>query len=185
MIEVLLAALGLILFFIFLTLSLKVRLLLVLVCSVPQLYLVQLGGADVPLAFLLPALLLPEFLKNANRFLAKPAILSLIGLICISTMSLVWSEDKSMGIRDIAYLIEFIVIANAVYVLGITNKWALYKVINAMLFVICLQAVTVIIFRLNETLELSIVLSPVSKYLMGMNTLQGLLDGAINDETPA
>jgi len=51
MIEVLLAALGLILFFIFLTLSLKVRLLLVLVCSVPQLYLVQLGGADVPLAF--------------------------------------------------------------------------------------------------------------------------------------
>ncbi|MFL4292974.1 O-antigen ligase family protein [Enterobacter asburiae] len=181
MIEVLLAALGLILFFIFLTLSLKVRLLLVLVCSVPQLYLVQLGGADVPLAFLLPALLLPEFLKNANRFLAKPAILSLIGLICISTMSLAWSEDKSMGIRDIAYLIEFIVIANAVYVLGITNKWALYKVINAMLFVICLQAVTVIIFRLNETLELSIVLSPVSKYLMGMNTLQGLLDGARNN----
>lgn len=181
MIEVILAAFGFVIYVFSLALPLHIRLLFVLVCSVPQLYLVQLGGADVPLAFLLPALLVPEFLKNANQFLARPAILALVGLICISIVSLLWSVEVSMGIRDIAYLIEFIVIANAVYVLATKNKLMLYRIINALLFVICLQAITIIIFRLNEALELSIVLSPVSKYLMGMNTLQGLLDGARNN----
>ncbi|MGR5946168.1 O-antigen ligase family protein [Enterobacter sp. C4G1] len=181
MIEVLLAALGLIFFFVFLALPLHIRLLLVLVCSVPQLYLVQLGGADVPLAFLIPALLLPEFIINANRFLAKPTNIALMGLICISTLSLAWSVEKSMGIRDIAYLTEFIVISNAIYVLALKDRIALYKTINVMIFFICLQAITVIIFRLNESLELAIVLSPVSKFTMGMNTLQGLLDGVRNN----
>ncbi|BDK83273.1 hypothetical protein FJMB80182_31230 [Enterobacter hormaechei] len=60
---------------------------MVLVCSIPQLYLVQLGGADVPMAFLLPALLLPEFIINANRFLAKATNIMLLGLILISTLS--------------------------------------------------------------------------------------------------
>lgn len=182
MIEVLLAAIvGLIFFFVFLALPLRIRLLMVLVCSIPQLYLVQLGGADVPMAFLLPALLLPEFIINANRFLAKATNIMLLGLIIISAVSLAWSVEKSMGIRDIAYLCEFIVISNAVYVLAVKDRVALYKTINVMLFFVCLQAITVIIFRFNESLELAVVLSPVSKYTMGMNTLQSLLDGARNN----
>lgn len=109
MLEVLLAAIvGLIFFFVFLALHLRIRLLMVLVCSIPQLYLVQLGGADVPMAFLLPALLLPEFIINANRFLAKATNIMLLGLILISTLSLAWSVEKSMGIRDIAYLCELV-----------------------------------------------------------------------------
>lgn len=182
MLEVLLAAIvGLIFFFVFLALHLRIRLLMVLVCSIPQLYLVQLGGADVPMAFLLPALLLPEFIINANRFLAKATNIMLLGLILISTLSLAWSVEKSMGIRDIAYLCEFIVISNAVYVLAVKDRVALYKTINVMLFFVCLQAITVIIFRFNESLELAVVLSPISKYTMGMNTLQSLLDGARNN----
>lgn len=182
MLEVLLAAIvGLIFFFVFLALPLRIRLLMVLVCSIPQLYLVQLGGADVPMAFLLPALLLPEFIINANRFLAKATNIMLLGLIIISAVSLAWSVEKSMGIRDIAYLCEFIVISNAVYVLAVKDRVALYKTINVMLFFVCLQAITVIIFRFNESLELAVVLSPVSKYTMGMNTLQSLLDGARNN----
>ncbi|MEB6644230.1 MULTISPECIES: O-antigen ligase family protein [Enterobacter] len=182
MIEVLLAAVvGLLVCFVFLALSLRTRLLLVLVCSIPQLYLVQLSGADVPLAFLLPAILLPEFIINANRFLGKPANVMLLGLIGISLLSLAWSVEKSMGIRDIAYLCEFIVISNAIYVLALKDRIALYKIINLMLFFVCLQAITVIIFRFNESLELAVILSPVSKFTMGMNTLQGLLDGARNN----
>ena len=182
MIEVLLAAVvGLLVYFVFLALSLRTRLLLVLVCSIPQLYLVQLSGADVPLAFLLPAILLPEFIINANRFLGKPANVMLLGLIGISLLSLAWSVEKSMGIRDIAYLCEFIVISNAIYVLALKDRIALYKIINLMLFFVCLQAITVIIFRFNESLELAVILSPVSKFTMGMNTLQGLLDGARNN----
>lgn len=155
MIEVLLAAVvGLLVYFVFLALSLRTRLLLVLVCSIPQLYLVQLSGADVPLAFLLPAILLPEFIINANRFLGKPANVMLLGLIGISLLSLAWSVEKSMGIRDIAYLCEFIVISNAIYVLALKDRIALYKIINLMLFFVCLQAITVIIFRFNESLEL-------------------------------
>ncbi|UZQ66266.1 hypothetical protein OQE50_15080 [Enterobacter kobei] len=131
MIEVLLAAVvGLLVYFVFLALSLRTRLLLVLVCSIPQLYLVQLSGADVPLAFLLPAILLPEFIINANRFLGKPANVMLLGLIGISLLSLAWSVEKSMGIRDIAYLCEFIVISNAIYVLALKDRIALYKIIK-------------------------------------------------------
>ncbi|WP_226570982.1 O-antigen ligase family protein [Mangrovibacter yixingensis] len=181
MIEVLLGILGAILFFLCLALPLQHRLLLVLVCTVPQLYLVQVGGSDVPLAFLLPALILPEFFKSANVFLAKPTSISLILLIGISIVSLYWSVEKSMGIRDIAYYIEFIVISSAVYYLAIYNKNSLYKVINIMLFAVCLQAVTIIIFRLDEQLELSIVLSPISNYLMGPNVLSGLLNGVRNN----
>lgn len=182
MLEVLLAAVvGLIFLLLFLALPLRIRLLLVLVCSIPQLYLVQLGGADVPLAFLFPALLLPEFVINANRFLAKPTNIMLLGLILISALSLAWSVEKSMGIRDIAYLCEFIVISNAVYVLALKDRIVLYKTINVMLFFVCIQAITVIIFRFNESLELAVILSPVSKYTMGMNTLQSLLDGARNN----
>ncbi|MFP2375333.1 O-antigen ligase family protein [Enterobacter ludwigii] len=182
MLEVLLAAVvGLIFLLLFLALPLRIRLLLVLVCSIPQFYLVQLGGADVPLAFLFPALLLPEFVINANRFLAKPTNIMLLGLILISALSLAWSVEKSMGIRDIAYLCEFIVISNAVYVLALKDRIVLYKTINVMLFFVCIQAITVIIFRFNESLELAVILSPVSKYTMGMNTLQSLLDGARNN----
>jgi O-antigen ligase len=182
MLEVLLAAVvGLIFLLLFLALPLRIRLLLVLVCSIPQLYLVQLGGADVPLAFLFPALLLPVFVINANRFLAKPTNIMLLGLILISALSLAWSVEKSMGIRDIAYLCEFIVISNAVYVLALKDRIVLYKTINVMLFFVCIQAITVIIFRFNESLELAVILSPVSKYTMGMNTLQSLLDGARNN----
>ncbi|MEZ2583146.1 O-antigen ligase family protein [Kluyvera intermedia] len=179
--EVLLAALGLILFLTFLSLPLRIRLLLVLVCSIPQLYLVQLGGADVPMAFLLPALLLPEFFTNANRFLVKPTNLTLLGLVAISSLSLAWSVEKSMGIRDIAYLCEFIIISNAVYVLALRDRISLYKTINVMLFFICIQAVTVIIFRFNDELKLDVILSSISKFTMGMNTLEGLLDGARNN----
>lgn len=179
--EVLLAALGLILFLTFLSLPLRIRLLLVLVCSIPQLYLVQLGGADVPMAFLLPALLLPEFFTNANRFLVKPTNLTLLGLVAISSLSLAWSVEKSMGIRDIAYLCEFIIISNAVYVLALRDRISLYNTINVMLFFICIQAVTVIIFRFNDELKLDVILSSISKFTMGMNTLEGLLDGARNN----
>lgn len=87
MIEVLLAAVvGLLVYFVFLALSLRTRLLLVLVCSIRS-STVQLSGADVPLAFLLPAILLPEFIINANRFLGKPANVMLLGLIGISLLS--------------------------------------------------------------------------------------------------
>lgn len=181
MIEVFLAVIGLLVFVIFLVLPLHSRLLIVLVCSVPQLYLIQISGADVPLAFLLPAILLPEFLRNANRFLAKPMNLCLLVLVLVSAISLTWSSDKSMGIRDIAYLVEFLIISCAVYSMAREDRYVLYKIINLMLIVVCLQAITIILFRLNETLELSIVLSPVSKYFMGGNTLEGLLEGARNN----
>lgn len=181
MFEIFIAVIVLIFYFGMLSLHLRTRLLLVLVCSIPQLYLIQIGGADVPLAFLIPALLLPEFLINLSRFLAKPTILILVGLIVISSFSLTWSVEKSIGIRDIAYLCEFIVISNAVYMLALKDRVALYRTINVMLFIICLQAITVMIFRFNESLELAIILSPMSKYTMGMNTLQGLLDGARNN----
>lgn len=181
MIEVLLAGIGALLFFMFLALPLRIRLLMVLVSSVPQLYLVQIGGADVSLAFLLPMLLLPEFIKNANNFLAKPPILALVVLIICSIVSLLWSEAKSAGIRDIAYYLEFIIIANAVYVLAQSRENELYHITNIMLFFICLQAITIIWFRFNEALELSIVLSDISKYTMGSNTLTALLEGVRNN----
>jgi len=181
MVEVLLAGIGVLLFFMCLALPLRHRLLMVLVSSVPQIYLIQIAGADVSLAFLLPILLLPEFIKNANIFLAKLPILAVLVLICCSIISLLWSGAKSAGIRDIAYYIEFIVIANAVYVLARTRESELYKITNVMLFFVCLQAVTIVLFRLNETLELSIVLSPISKYTMGNNTLTALLEGVRNN----
>ena len=94
MFEIFIAVIVLIFYFVLLSLHLRTRLLLVLACSIPQLYLVQIGGADVPLAFLIPALLLPEFLINLSRFLAKPTILILVGLIVISSFSLTWSVEK-------------------------------------------------------------------------------------------
>lgn len=88
MIEVLLAAVvGLLVYFVFLALSLRTRLLLVLVCSIPQLYLGAIKWGGCPAGFSLPAILLPEFIINANRFLGKPANVMLLGLIGISLLS--------------------------------------------------------------------------------------------------
>lgn len=179
--EILLSVVGFFVFFILLAQPLKYRLLLVLTCTVPQLYLIQISGSDVPVAFLLPMLLLPEFIKNANFFLARPTSLALLGLILISMVSLYWSLEKGIGIRDVAYLVEFLIITNAVCCLYQHNAYATYKIVNSMLFIICLQAVSVIVFRLNEQLELSVILSPLSNYLMGPNTLGSLLDGARNN----
>jgi len=181
MIEAMLVIPGVIIYLLCLTLPLPYRLLAVLVCSVPQLYFFQLNGADIPLAFLLSLLLIPEFFIVANRFLAKTTNFSLLALVCMSAISLFWSTSPSMGLRDIAYFVEFIILSAAVYKLALTNLRALYKIINFTLIIICLQAVTIILFRLNPELELSIVLSPISKYFMGENTLNGLLNGDRNN----
>lgn len=181
MIEVIFGILGILIYLLCLTLPLQHRLLLVLACSVPQLYLFQINGTDIPIAFMCAMLLLPEFFFVANRFLAKMTNLTLLTLIFVSLISLLWSPIKSIGFRDIAYLIEFLIISAAVFRLALLDVHALYKVINITLLFICLQAFTIILFRLNEKLEVAIVLSPISRYFLGGNTLDGLLNGVRNN----
>lgn len=162
-------------------LPLRYRFLLVLICSVPQLYIIQINGSDVSSALLLSVLLFPEMFKRNNILLNNGVIISLALLILITTVSLLWAINISMGFREIAYLIQFVIILNSAFVLANLDRIFLYRTINVFLFVVCLQSLTIIFFRLDENLKLSLILSPLSDFFLGHNTLNALLTGIRNN----
>lgn len=164
----------------FLFIPLQFRLFSVLILSVPQLYVLPVG-VDISIAFLLPFLLVPDFLIISKRFVAKPLTLITFLLIIVSSISLLWSTRIVIGLRDISYLLEFILIICGVYRLSLLDENALFKVINIMLLFITFEALTIIIFRIIPELKLSIIFSSFMKYFLGNNVVQSLFDGMRNN----
>ncbi|WP_407265453.1 hypothetical protein [Klebsiella quasipneumoniae] len=161
-------------------LSLKIRMFLVLIISVPQLYIIPIG-IDVSLAFVMPFLLLPELLNLLKVLFRKKIVLTIFGLILISTISLVWSDEKIMGLRDISYFFELILIIVGAYAITLKNDRALYGILNVMLFFILIEAITIVFFRFFPELKIAILLSPKMSVFLGQNTLQNLYEGSRNN----
>ncbi|ELN0130573.1 O-antigen ligase family protein [Raoultella planticola] len=161
-------------------LSLKIRMFLVLIISVPQLYIIPVG-VDVSLAFAMPFLLLPELLNILKGLFRKKIILTIFGLILISTISLLWSDEKIMGIRDVSYFFELVLIIVGAYSLTLKNDRALYRILNIMFCFMLIEAITIVFFRFFPELKIAILLSPKMSIFLGQNTLQNLYEGSRNN----
>ncbi|MBF7956061.1 O-antigen ligase family protein [Rahnella victoriana] len=166
---------------IFFMLPLHWRLFFTLVLSVPQLYIFQILGADIPIALLCALTLIPDtagiIIKLKNK-----KILFTLALICvIQAISLAWSINVSMGARDVVYGMIFIIIAAAVYKVVLTHPLKMGSIVFWMMLFVSFEAILIIIFRLNPELEVTLTLSPIASYFLGKNVLDGLLAGVRNN----
>lgn len=160
---------------------LKFIVFLVLVTSVPQLYVIP-GGTDIPLAFVFSFFLFPGLVSNIKFFIRKKLfILSLI-IVLTQIISLLWSIEISGGFRDISYMISFWLLISGVYSLHQKEPQALMKILKLFLLVVCFEAITIILFRFLPDIKLSLILSPPMRIILGQNVLDSLvLDGTRNN----
>jgi len=158
-------------------LSLKVRFAISLITSLPQIYLINASGVDFPIALLFALSLWPEFIKNIYQIKKSKIIISLCLLFFISIVSLTWSSDLSMGLREIIYILVFIFIFCAAYSIAKDDSDFFYASIDVFIFISALHAALIIAFRLSPELESTFVFSEYSHIFMGSN----LIDAIMND----
>lgn len=162
-------------------LSLKIRFGITLITSLPQIYLINASGVDFPIALLFALSLWPELIKNISQIEKSRMIISLVCLILLSTASLSWSSDLSMGLREIIYIFVFILIFSAAYTIAKENKDFFYSVISFFILLSAFHAALIILFRLSPDLESAFVLSNYSRIFLGNNLLDAIMDDGVRN----
>lgn len=162
-------------------LSLKIRFGISLVTSLPQIYLINASGVDFPIALLFALSLWPELIKNFTQIKKSKIIISLGFLVVLSSVSLIWSLDLSMGLREIIYIIVFIFVFSAAYVVAKEDKDYFYSLIYFFVLLSTFHAALIIIFRLSPDLESTFVLSNYSRIFLGSNLVDAIMDDGVRN----
>ena len=160
--------------------SLESRLGVVLLLSLPQLFVIETMGMWLPLALVSVVLLLPESIIHLKALVKDKTVLLLIGLIMAQCLSLVWSVDRVLGIKVIIYEAVFIVVFSAAKYCD----WGSLKrqpTMWAFSIGCCLLAGFVIVCRVFPELEKTFLLSEWSGIFINPNVQQGLADGSIRN----
>lgn len=159
----------------FIFLPSSVKLLVALSLCVVQLYILP-GPYDLSLALVSSFLLFPEFISNIKNIGKKRIIIALFLIMFFCAISLLWSVQPSSGFREVLTFFQFILILSGVYHVTMQNGVErVYRILNVMLFLITIEAILIIFFRLFPDLKLGMILSNASRIFLGGNVLDSLL----------
>lgn len=157
----------------------KVRTLLAL--SVPQIYLVQVGGVYVSLALLLTLLCAPVAVLRLVRC-RPPGTLAVGCYLLAEAVATAWSPDPLLGVRSIVYQLPFVVaLALTVSTITSTRSTEPVRWLGAAAVPVVGLAVMVIAFRLLPPLEEDFLHSTVARLFVNPNTLAELFDVGQNN----
>ncbi|WP_187776000.1 O-antigen ligase family protein [Salinicola corii] len=160
--------------------SLESRLGLVLLLSLPQVFIIEAMGMWLPLALVSVALLFPELILHMKALAKDRAVLLLVGLVMTQCLSLVWSVDRALGIKVIIYEAVFIVVFSATKLCD-WRKLKKQPTMWAFIFGSFLLATFVIICRAFPELENAFLISEWSGIFINPNVQHGLADGSIRN----
>jgi hypothetical protein len=156
------------------------RLSVTLWTSVPQFFTISVAGIYPPATLLIGLATWPELLRW--RRLAKwPPVFFFLCLLLMHVVSLAWSPNVVLGIRNIIYLLPFLLMVATGYGLAQqaprTVCWGLLVFTAVALF----EAGLVCLFRLLPSVEDAFLHSGLARLFITPNLLEVLFDEARNN----
>lgn len=156
------------------------RLAIVLWSSIFQIYIWQVAGIYPPFTLLTSILLSYNLFRNI-RLLMLPPIWFFMLLLGVHTISLLWSPSIYLGIRNITYLLPFPVLFVVSYSIAKQKAYIFRSIFTVFSLFALIEAVLVILFRLNPSLEFAFLNAPYAQYFIGPKVLTGLFSDARNN----
>jgi len=153
------------------------RLSIALALSVPQIYIVPVGGAWISLAFMSAYFLWPEFIKELPGMLRSGPMVAFLALLVIQVVSWSWAPELFAGFRALVFSLPFVFIVAATYSLARSDAGSVKYLFVSVPILMLGQLAMVVAFRLSPSLELSYLQSDFAGILSGPNTVSALLDG--------
>ncbi|MGH8582440.1 MAG: O-antigen ligase family protein [Gammaproteobacteria bacterium] len=148
--------------------------------SVFQVYTVPVMGIYPPLTLLTGLALWPELVRRAE-VLRWPPLRIFILLLGVHALSLAWSEDKVLGIRNIAYLLPFLTVFAAAYGLAQRRAGWVNSAIAVFGLAALIEAALVVLFRIAPDVEDAFLHSSIARWFITPNALDVLFDVARNN----
>jgi O-antigen ligase len=149
----------------------KVALLLVL--SLPQLYVVHVFGVYVSAEVGLAVLLLPLALVRLYEYRPRGAGF-VVGFLVVEIISVGWSTDVRLAERTILYQVPFIVMLCLSYAVAKNPQADPMRFIGLLAVPAMCEAVMVIAFRLSPSLEATFLHSGLARIFVNPNSLSSL-----------
>lgn len=140
--------------------------------SVFQIYTFSLMGIYPSLSFLFSLTLWTSFIRNLKNILGFKPIRTYVFLIIVQMLSIVWSSDIYLGIRTVSYLLPFLFIFLTTYEISKNNSELYFiKILVVYSFFLVVEAVLVILFRLQPNLETLFLNSNISQIFIKPNVI--------------
>ncbi len=143
--------------------------------SVFQFYIIKVSGSYISLYMISVLLLFPLVLMRLN-YLRWAPIFTLALLICIQLVSLLWSPDISMGIKQIISEIFYLIIFFTAFKITLFYPLYILKIFKFIFLVLFIPGVLVVIFQIYPDIEDGF-LQGIAKLFINPNKLEGLLGG--------
>ena len=139
--------------------------------SVFQLFAVSLFGIYLSL-YVISALAITVIMTVAGQQSLDSTSRLFWSLIAISVISLLWSPDRILGVREIGYTVSFISLYQLARKSGIDGIERLHPAIAAFSLFALVNSVAIIVFRLYPEIESSFLASESAKIFINPNVLE-------------
>lgn len=120
--------------------------------SIFQIYIIKINESYIAITFILFPLLLPLAIKKISIVKWKP-IFFFILIIFFQVISLAWSSDYLMGIKQILLEINFVIMFLSAYMLAITHPFRSLFIFKIFLILLFIPGLLVLLFKYAPSLE--------------------------------
>ncbi len=156
------------------------RFILTLWSSVPQVFSVAVVGIYPPATLLLGLAIWPEVFRW-RQVLLWPPMLCFLALLLVHVLSLTWSPNVVLGLRNIIYLLPFVLMFVVSYGLTLHTPRTVYRALCVFILVASGEAALVYLFRILPSVEEAFLHSPLARLFISPNLLDLLFDEARNN----
>jgi len=142
----------------------------ILITSVFQLYFIHLFGSYFSIVFILIILLIPS-LFTSLKFYEIKIIFYIILLISITLLSLIWSVDIKIGLKNALWYLFFVILFFTAFKLTTVRPSQVLLSMKIYFLFLLIPIILIIVFRLNPNIEASFIYGSVSKLFINPNII--------------
>lgn len=154
------------------------RFRLALLLSVPQVYTLSIEEVYPSLALICAISLWTEFVKYGRTLVRWKPVAAILGVLVMHVISFLWSSDLKLGLRTVVFMLPFLTTLAGAYALAKRRPEEVYRVLSWTLSLVVLQAILVVIFRVNAEAERAFWESRVASIFINPNAVAAFLDGS-------
>jgi len=148
--------------------------------SIFQFYFLKLESSYFSINFLSLILISPVFFFKINIYLSK-IFLTVTLLIGLMTISLVWSYDLKIGIKEIIWYCLFLAVYLYVYIYTIKYPLYMLHILNIYFYLLMALPISIIVFYISPELELNYLHSIMAKIFINPNLILQYTSGLLSN----
>lgn len=141
--------------------------------SIFQVYLFQIDQVYAPFHLFVSAALTISIAAKC-RVACNKRVACLYALFCLQTMSIFWSPDPRLCIRNMLYFLPFFLIYTTSYVILRDRPGASSRLIYPYAICIFVHSIIVVVFQLHQSTKISYFSSPIASIFVGPNLLDDI-----------